>query len=236
MFRSFSHRTKQLERLDTGDYTEAEYELWLREMRWINRLAGDSRALKVAIRETLDGDERRVSILDVGAGGGELLKTAYETLGEGSFLVGAELNERAAKAIQGRSAEFGVHSIRCDAMHLPFADNSFDLVISSLFLHHLDDDQARSLLREMARVAARRLIVIDLHRHPIAYYFYRFFSRLVLQRFTQQDGALSIMRSYRPDELRELAADSKLADPKVHRSFPFRLVLSASPRTMSDGG
>ena len=230
MFRSFTHRTNQLERLDTGDYTEGEYELWLREMRWINRLLGDSRALKLSIRDSLDGDAQQISVLDVGAGCGELLKTAAESIGEdGALLVGAELSGRAARAIQERSAEFGVTSVQCDAMQLPFPDSSFDLVISSLFLHHLDAKQGISLLREMGRVARRRIIVIDLHRHPIAYYFYRFFSRFLLQRFTHEDGSLSILRSYRPDELRKLADEARLTDHQVRRRFPYRLVLTARP-------
>ena len=70
MFPSFTHRTNQLERLDTGDYTDEEYELWLREMRWINRGFGDSRALKLTIRDSLNGDTQQVSVLDVGAGCG----------------------------------------------------------------------------------------------------------------------------------------------------------------------
>jgi len=230
MFRSFTHRAKKLERLDTGDYTEDEYELWLREMRWINRLLGDSRALKLSIRDSLDVDTQQISVLDVGAGCGELLKTAAESIGEDrSFLVGAELSGRAARAIQERSSEFGVLSVQCDAMRLPFADNSFELVISSLFLHHLDDEQAISLLHELARVARRRVIVIDLHRHPIAYYFYRFFSRFLLQRFTHEDGSLSILRSYSPQELKKLAAKARLTDHEVRRRFPFRLVLTARP-------
>jgi ubiquinone/menaquinone biosynthesis C-methylase UbiE len=230
MFRSFTHRTYKLERLDTGDYTQGEYELWLREMRWINRLFGDSRALKLSIRESLNGNKQRISVLDVGAGCGELLKTAAESIGEDrSLLVGAELSGRAARAIQERSPEFGVLSVQCDAMRLPFPDNSFDLVISSLFLHHLDDKQGISLLRELGRVTRQRIIVIDLHRHPIAYYFYRFFSRFLLQRFTHEDGSLSILRSYRPDELRKLAAEARLTDHEVQRRFPYRLVLTAGP-------
>lgn len=230
MFRSFTHRTNRLERLDTGDYTESEYELWLREMRWINRLFGDSRALKLSIRDSLNNATQRISVLDVGAGCGELLKTAAASIGdERCFLVGAELSGRAARAIQERSAEFGVTSVQCDAMRLPFADNSFDLVISSLFLHHLDNKQAISLLHELARVAGRRIIVIDLHRHPIAYYFYRFFSRFLLQPFTHEDGSLSILRSYRPDELRNLAVEARLPDHSVERRFPFRLVLTVRP-------
>ena len=101
MFRSFTHRTNQLERLDTGDYTQSEYELWLREMRWINRLFGDSRALKLSIRDSLNGDKQQISVLDVGAGCGELLKTAAESIGEKvSLLVGAELSGAFAVCIK----------------------------------------------------------------------------------------------------------------------------------------
>jgi ubiquinone/menaquinone biosynthesis C-methylase UbiE len=230
MFPSFGQRSHQLERLDIGDYTPDEYSRWQTEMQLINRFLGDSRALRLGFSKELRGLAKgRLSILDVGAGTGELLKTAKEALGSRSgFLVGAELNHKAAKAINDRRNEFGVVGVQCDALHLPFADNSFDFAVSSLFLHHLSDHEALALIGEMARVARRRFYIIDLHRHPAAYHLYHTFSRLFLQRLTHQDGSLSILRSFRPEELRSLAAKAGLDDFEIQRRAAFRLVLSGA--------
>ena len=60
-------RSKQLERIDTGDYTAAEYDRFLKEIAFINRFLGDRRALR---RSLLAEVERRglteFSLLDVG--------------------------------------------------------------------------------------------------------------------------------------------------------------------------
>jgi SAM-dependent methyltransferase len=230
MFSRFEKRSYKLERLDTGDHTREEYELWLKEAKWINRWLGDLRALRLSLRDELsDWGRHRISVLDVGAGSGELLKAAGEAIGErGSFLVGAELNGDAARSMAKREAEFGVVAVQCDALQLPFANGSFDFVISSLFLHHLDDQQALTLVKEMGRVARKRFFIIDLHRHPAAYYIYETFGPLVLQRFTVEDGSLSILRSFKPDELIRLAKTARITNALVQRRFPFRLVLSGS--------
>ena len=77
MLPSFDKRSHQLERLDTGDYTPEEYARWQREAPLINRFLGDTRALRIALKKELrEMTPGPVSILDVGAGTGELLKAA----------------------------------------------------------------------------------------------------------------------------------------------------------------
>ena len=87
-----------------------------------------------------------------------------------------------------------------------------------------------AILRELGRVATRGVFVIDLHRHPVAYYFYTTIGRLILHnRLLREDGALSILRSFTPKELLDLARRAGLETPRVERHFPYRLVLAASP-------
>src|SRR5947208_3314973 len=103
-----------------------------------------------------------------------------------------------------------------------------DYVLQSLTLHHFDDEGAVRILREMNRVAKRGLFVIDLHRNPIAYFLYTTVGHLFLHnRLIREDGALSILRSFKPDELRAIAHQAELANVKVEKNFPSRLILSA---------
>ena len=86
-----------------------------------------------------------------------------------------------------------------------------------------------AILNELSRVARRQIFVIDLHRHRLAYYLYTTVGRMFLHnRLIREDGALSILRSFRPAELRSLASKTHLGTFKVKRRFPFRLVLSGS--------
>lgn len=230
----FGQRSYELEHIDKGDYTPEEYEGCLAELRRINRWLGDVSALKRSVLPDITrGGARAFALLDVGAGTGELLREvalAARSRQVTARLVGLELNGRAAAGLFEESREFKeVFSVRGDAMRLPFADGAFDYVMCSLFTHHFRDDACVRVFKEMARVARRRVYCIDLHRHPVAYYFYTTVGRLILRnRLTREDGALSILRSFRPGELRRLGERAGLKDVKVERRFPYRLVLSAS--------
>lgn len=226
MFERFKQRSYELERLDTGDYTPAEYRRWEREMFFIHRIFGEFRALRGSLYKDISaaGDES-VSVLDVGAGSGELLKELAKWMkGHDCFMVGVEIDPEAARSIRAN----GITAVQSDALHLPFPDNSFDYTFCSLFLHHLGDSEAVHLLREMKRVARKRIYVIDLNRQPVAYYFYRVVGRIFLQRFTLDDGSLSILRSFDTAELTVLAEQAGLCEVKLERSKANRLVLSGS--------
>ncbi len=236
MFERFKRRSDRLEFIDTGDYTAEEYEGCIGELQLVNRLMGDAHTLRTTLlKEIAAKSLKSFSVLDVGAGSGELLRVAAawsRKTGRSLRAVGLELNERSAESINEESNRFDeISSVRGDALELPFSDSQFDYVICSLFTHHFVNEQVVQILREMSRVARRRIFIIDLHRHPIAYFLYTTVGKLVLHnRLLRHDGALSILRSFKRDELLELAQRAELKDISVERHFPFRLVLSAAAR------
>lgn len=227
----FKTRSYKLERIDTGDYTEQEYEQFLREIRLVNRFAGDTWALrKTLLHEIEQANLQSFSVLDVGAGSGELLRTIAKFARQQnrqSKLFGLELNARSAEAIVEESKNFaGIFAVRGDALNLPFADDSFDYTICSLFTHHFTDENVVWILEEMSRVSRRKTFVIDLHRHRGAYFFYKFFcAGFRISRLVREDGSLSILRSFKPDELENFGHKANLKQISVKRHFPFRLVL-----------
>ncbi|HLL74542.1 MAG TPA: methyltransferase domain-containing protein [Pyrinomonadaceae bacterium] len=233
MLARFRERSYEPERLDTGDYTPDEYESCLVELRRVNRWLGDAHALKRSlVPELRRAGLKEFSLLDVGAGSGYLLRVAAREAGRMNLraeLVGVELNERSCRAIREESRSFDcVAAVRADALRLPFKDGAFDYAVCSLFTHHFTDESVVGVLAEMARVARRRVFVIDLHRHALAYLLYTTAGKLLIRsRLVRQDGALSILRGFRPGELRRLAVTAGLREIEVRRRFPFRLVLSA---------
>ena len=238
MFDRFRQRSLELEHLDKGDYTAEEYEGCIVELQRVNRWLGDASALRDSLLAEIEKlNLRSFSVLDVGAGSGELLQVIAEWARKSkrqAQLTGVELNARSANAIAERALRFPeVNAVRGDAFRLPFADNEFDYAMCSLFTHHFRNADAVRILRELNRVSTRGVFVIDLHRHPIAYFLYTTLGRLFLHnRLIREDGALSILRSFKPEELARLAAEAKLKDITVSRRFPYRLVLAATgPRS-----
>ena len=229
----FKKRSLELERIDTGDYTTEEYDRFLREISLVNRLTGDNRALKTTLLRDIERKNlKEFSVLDVGAGSGEFLRMIAKFARKQkrkADLFGLELNERSAQAILEESKEFSeIRSIRGDALELPFTANSFDYAVCSLFTHHFTDENIVKILREMARVAEHKIFVIDLHRHKMAHFSYQIFcAAFRISPLVREDGSLSILRAFIPDELERLAETAKLENSSVKRHFPFRLVLSA---------
>jgi ubiquinone/menaquinone biosynthesis C-methylase UbiE len=231
MLERFRQRSYELENLDKGTYTPAEYEGCIVELQRVNQWLGDTRALRSSLLKEIERRGlRSFSVLDVGAGSGELLRFAAgwaRDTGRAPTLIGLELNERSAQAILEESADFPeISSLQASGLVLPFPDAAVDYVISSLTLHHFDDEGAVNLLREMARVARREIFVIDLHRNPMAYFFFTTIGHLFLHnRLIREDGALSILRSFTPEELEELGQRAGLQNVSVQKHFPSRLIL-----------
>ena len=118
---------------------------------------------------------------------------------------------------------------RGDAFALPFRPRSFDYVFSSLFLHHFTDEQVVELLAGFGRVARKQVLVIDLWRHPVPYYFISRTQRLFgWHPVTVNDGAISVEAAFSPRELLDLARRAGLAGARARSFIPaFRIALSA---------
>lgn len=94
-------------------------------------------------------------LLDVGPGTGTFL-ARLSAAGHTAPLAALDFSAESA-ATCGRIP--GVHGVRGDARHLPFADASFDVVTARHMLYHLDDPagavvEARRVLRAGGRFAA----------------------------------------------------------------------------------
>lgn len=170
---------------------------------------------------------RPVRILDCGSGYGDMLRRIHRWAARKGVpveLTGLDLNPWSAEA--AREATSGQTPIRWLTQDVFAFDEPADLIVSSLFTHHLDD---RTLVRFLAWMDERARIgwfVNDLHRLAFPYYGFALLSALMRWHpFVRHDGPVSIARAFRPDDWEHLIRRAGLAPPcvKVRRRFPFRL-------------
>lgn len=223
-------RSYRPELLDEEVQDEAELAHSLGQVTRVNRWLGGTRGLRAHLRPLLE-DGAPLTVLDVGTGDGgtlsELLAWARE---RGGRWRGVGLDRgRAAARIAARRP--GAVTLRADARTLPLADDTVDVALCTLTLHHFDETDATAILREMRRVARRLVLVSDLERHRLAWLAARALAATVWRtnRLTRHDGPLSVLRSFTPGELRALGEDAGLREPRVRRWFPWRLVLEGRP-------
>jgi hypothetical protein len=113
-----------------------------------------------------------------------------------------------------------------DAWTPPFPAGSVDIVISSLFLHHFSEAELVQLLPIWVGLARRCLVMSDLVRHPLPYWFMKLMSPVFARSpMTRHDAAVSIRRAYRPQELRAVAAAAGFREAQIFRHFPYRMTL-----------
>jgi len=226
-------RIYEEELLDAGEGTDEDVARSLSDLRRINRFLGGRKVLLRALSSCLQGSSlEQVSLLDVGTGSADLPMAVAESCrlrGLDAFLAAVDISERnlrVSRAHLGVSA--AVHLVRADSLRLPFAARSFDFVTASLFLHHFRDDDVVRLLADFGRIARRAVIVNDLVRNLVPYYFTRIAGPILAASFlTRNDGPVSVLRGFTPDEMNSLARRAGLKVREVKRVFPYRLLLVA---------
>ena len=210
----FAVRSRSSEIIDDLSRPQHEFDLAYRELSTINRKLGGIRAIERFLPKSSN-----LLILDVAAGGCDVSEAVARRLD--CRVVALDLNP---KGLHRADRAFPVAA---DALNMPFQDRTFDVVMASLFFHHLSNDQCREVLKNMWRITKKLVLVNDLHRHRVAYLSIRVLSAIFSKsRMVRHDGPLSVLRAFRPNELLEIATSAGIP-ARVYRSFPYRLVLVA---------
>ena len=105
-----------------------------------------------------------------------------------------------------------------------------DVVLASQVLHHFPENAAIAMVREMNRVARRRVVISDLRRSMMAATGLWLSSFLLgFHPVSRHDGVVSVMRGFVPSELAEIVAKATGQRPRVYRRLGFRLTTSWEP-------
>jgi ubiquinone/menaquinone biosynthesis C-methylase UbiE len=190
------------ELMDAPGLPEAEVEDAYRVLRRVNRQLGNLGTMRREflrfVREDLR-DRASFAALDVGSGSGDIAMALSEIMPARAGLVLALDRDPSAVAAARRRS---LSAVRGDALRLPFADRSIDLVTAVKFAHHFHGRSLGRLVEEMARVSRHRVIILDIRRHWLAYWGFRAWSlALTRNRLVRHDGPLSVLRGFTPDEL-----------------------------------
>ena len=216
-------RRRGVELLDDPSVPDALRRRSIADVARANRLLGGARALARA----LDGVATRlpsdVTILDVGTGAGDLARLARRRLhGRRTYVIGVDVSPVLVTA--ARRNEATDDGVVGDALHLPFAPRSIDLVLCSQLLHHFEDADARRLVTELDRVSRGVVIIADLRRSGIAAAGFWLVSWLLgFHAVTRHDGVVSVLRGFTRSELADLVRQATGRSPSVERRLGWRL-------------
>lgn len=202
----------------------------LRDVATANTLFGGTRAVLRELRPLLEHRRgQQLTLLDVGTGAADIPAAARreaERLGVALTAFGAD----AVETLVGTAGPRLDGAVCADALALPFASDSVDVIVCSQLLHHFTEPQLGALLREVDRVARQRVIVSDLRRSYLAaggIWLASF--PLRFHPVSRHDGMQSVLRGFTPDELRDHVRRATSQTPVVRRRAGWRVTASWTP-------
>jgi SAM-dependent methyltransferase len=224
-----SERRVQPEIMDQPGLDRDRHFLALRGLERINRWSGSARILWPPLRAL--AREAPLRVLDLATGAGDVpirLWQKARRAGVPLHIEGCDVSPQAVLYAQerAREVEADVQFFPLDVLREPLP-TGYDAITSSLFLHHLGEEQAVDLLRRAGEAAKRMVLVNDLVRSvagfALAYVGTRVLSRSPVVHF---DGPRSVEAAFTVAEVRELARRAGLNGAAVRRRWPCRFLLS----------
>lgn len=234
-----ARRQRLPELMDQPGLDPAEHERALAGLRRINAISRCSASLLAPILELAARlPERPLRVLDLACGGGDTaidLARMARRRGIALSVEGCDLNPEAVRIAALNAARRGtaVRFFQADALADPWAEgpgaaspDGYDVVLCSLFLHHLDDHDAERLLALMGRRARRLVLVNDLIRSPLGFALAWAGTRLLSRSpVVHTDGPLSVRGAFTAAEVAAMAERAGLDGAELRRCWPERYLL-----------
>lgn len=228
------------ELMDAADLEPTRHRVALKGLERVNRLSRTANVISKAIRNHCNHERKRpIRILDLACGGGDVTLAVSQQLLAAGMPVAVEGWDRSETAISyaaQRSIERITNRYGTSTRHVRFyqhdvlnldRDSEFDVVMCTLFMHHLPTETAVQLLTKMHRAARQLVLVDDLRRTRVGYRLAQLGCHLLTRSsIVHVDGPLSVRAAFTESELRNLSQQAHLPEPHITRHWPQRFLMT----------
>lgn len=229
---SIARRSLVPERMDDPALDPVEHERALRGLMRINGFSRTAGQVWRAIRRLAPAPaDAPLRLADIACGGGDVtvgVAQRARRAGVAAEVSGLDISPTAlacARRLSERAAAPASFA-RLDVLREPLPAG-FDVLFSCLFLHHLDEADAVTLLKRMAGAAGRGIVICDLVRSGLGLWAARVGTRLLSRSpVVHFDGPQSVRAAWTSDEVASLAERAGLAGCRIRRCFPQRFLLT----------
>jgi ubiquinone/menaquinone biosynthesis C-methylase UbiE len=229
MQREFSESEPEL--MDLPNQDENALRSDLENLARLNRTFGGRKAVETIFHKLTD-TTRKLVLIDLASGYGDhgrnLIERARDRRKEITVMAVDRQFQTLQIARRATPAGQKMFFVQADARQLPFRNRGADLVFCSLALHHFAENDALTVLREMARVGSHGTACVDLVRSRLAAFcIWLLTTFLIRDPMVRHDARLSVRRAFTNQEMKALAHRAGWPNLKQIKFFWFQQAVLA---------
>lgn len=228
MFISTKHRNTQTEIMDDLALDGEMLRKTLDQLSLINKWLGGIRPTIGAVRKLINPlpKERQITIVDIGCGGGDVLRELADFGKKRSRnfnLVGIDANKFIINYAKEKTAKYPeISYFSHNVFSVEFSQLNYDIALFNLVLHHFSDEEIIRLLSLVSSKAKVGVIINDLQRSSVAYHLFQLLSLAIANPMAREDGLISILRGFRKKDLMRFSKKLKLKKFVIQKKWAFR--------------
>lgn len=220
------HRSTERELMDDPTLSKGELFAALEDISKVNKWLGGNSITVKAVQKLINEYPNKTTwtIADVGCGDGEMLRILADTLKNTTIrCTGIDISIIGLETARKQSKEYENISYRNENILETPTSKGYDIVISTLTLHHIPEKEIIPFIEGIIHRAQYGVIINDLERSKIAYGLFKLFSRIFIQSpVAKNDGLVSIASAFRKSELEKYAQALGLKRYRITWKWAFR--------------
>lgn len=231
-FPNLRHRRLEPEVMDNPSLEVHRHVRALKGLERLNRWSCSVGVVWPSIRTLArEAGLQRLRVLDIATGGGDVPIGLWRRARREGLRLEIDACDQSLSAVEyarKRRSHAGanIRFFQKDALSGAIPPG-YDVIVSSLFLHHLNEEDSLLLLRRTAQAAKRMVLVNDLIRHPAGLVLATIGSRLLSRSdVVHADAPQSVRAAYTISEIRSLARRAGLDDATITWHWPYRFLLA----------
>ena len=224
----YAKRSMQAELMDDFAVDGFIIEQTLRELEIINKWLGGNYVTINAIDKLIGTDRDKTwRIIDLGCGGGEMLKLIALWARKHSIqveLIGIDANQHVVDYAKKNTSDFSeISFITGNVLSEELMSMQADIITATLFTHHFSDKELIRLLQQAKKCASVGLAINDLHRHWFAYHSINLLTSLFSKSpLVKNDAGLSVLRAFKKRELIHILQAAGINKYSIKWQWAFR--------------
>jgi hypothetical protein len=220
-------RSMEKELLDAEDIPREDLFLNLRELERVNSLLGGHKLNRVAFQKLDYALGRPIEVVELGSGGGDNLKDLAVWCRKQNLTVrfiGVDLKEDCVEFARASCIDYPEISFLCSDYRDFKPENRVDIVFSSLFCHHLNEEELLDYFR-WNKQFAKAFFINDLHRNSFAEKAIKVLTTLFSRSgLVKHDAPASVRRGFIRDDWQRYLQDVSL-EAEIHWRWAFRWMI-----------